>query len=1038
VGGTKAVPRDRPFRLRIGAVGSFDSLWFEPFGRRHPGRGQVEVEVHATGLNFSDVLKAMGLYPGITDEIVPLGIECSGVVQAIGEGVERFRVGDAVLGVAPYSFASHALTADYALVHKPESLTHAEAATIPITFLTAYYGLVPLAHLQPGERVLIHAGAGGVGLAAIQIAQHIGAEIFATAGSDAKRDYLRSIGVAHVFNSRTVRFADEIMGVTGREGVDVVLNSLPGEAIAKSLAVLRAYGRFLEIGKTDIYQNRMIGLLPFQDNLSYFAIDLDRMLRQRPDYIRDMFAELMEHFQRGDYRALPRTEFPIPDTVAAFRYMAQRKNIGKIVVSVESQPTEATGRQRAEDVSSLPSEDVAVGEAEQRTLVRADGAYLITGGLGALGLQVADWLSSQGAKHLVLMSRRPPSESASARMKAWGDSGVAVASVQGDVADSQSLAGALAQIPKSFPPLRGVVHAAGVLADGALFDMDLDQLDRALAPKVRGAWNLHAATLESPLDFFVMFSSVACVLGSPGQANYAAGNQFLDALADYRRAKNLPATSINWGPWAGSGMAATAGRDEQIKSRGMDLLDADHALDLLERLLRQDVTHAVVMDAHWPDLLRLMSGRLPSLLGDIAQQQREEAGQGEEDQVDHRFRNELIAATMEERAAKLRGYFAEELARIMGVEAEDLDVEQPLNELGMDSLLAMELKNNLERRLAFHMPMAAFIEGPSVTTLAAHAAQALDGGGAEATAAAAAHRARSADAWTPLVLLRADGDAPPLFCVHPLGGDVSCYYALSQHFQDRPVYALRGRGSEGQFEPHRDLQEMIATYVQAIRDVQPNGPYHFGSWSAGGIFSYELARVLREQGEPVGLLMLFDTPLPSIYRGVNVDDEIHFLFDLGNFANWFSGSDIDVERLPFEQLRAMEEDERWQTLLHIATSHGVLPRDTTSVQLRRVVEAGRAHAAMILGYAIRPFDQTVHLVRPEQPDVLGNMTGQTLGHDLGWGEILGDRLKVHESPGDHFSMISGENAARLSEVLARCLPRSPVGAGQVKRELASR
>lgn len=231
-----SVPAGRPFQLRITQAGSLDALRFVPVDREPPAAGQVEIEVHAAGLNFSDVLKALGLYPGIKDTIVPLGIEASGVVTAVGAGVDRFRVGDEVFGVVPYAFASHARTAEYALVHKPRSITHDAACTIPITFLTAYYGLVHLARLQPGERVLIHAGAGGVGLAAIQIAQRIGAEVFATAGSDSKRDFIRSLGVQHVYSSRSLAFAEEILADTQRQGVDVVLNSLPGEAIAKSLA----------------------------------------------------------------------------------------------------------------------------------------------------------------------------------------------------------------------------------------------------------------------------------------------------------------------------------------------------------------------------------------------------------------------------------------------------------------------------------------------------------------------------------------------------------------------------------------------------------------------------------------------------------------------------------------------------------------------------------------------------------------------------------------------------------------------------------
>ncbi|MEM1305390.1 MAG: zinc-binding dehydrogenase, partial [Planctomycetota bacterium] len=289
-GGRLSVPSRGAYQLRISKPGTLEALRYEPIASLTPAAGEVVFEVHAAALNFSDVLKALGLYPGVRDAVVPLGIEASGVVTAVGEGVERFNVGDAVMGVAPYAFASHAKTPEYTLAIKPDALTHEQAAAAPIAFMTAYHGLIRLAQLAAGERVLIHAGAGGVGLAAIQIAQHAGAEVIATAGSDEKRDYLRSLGVEHVFSSRSVDFADEVLAVTDREGVDVVLNSLPGEAITKSFAVLRAYGRFLEIGKTDIYQDRKIGLLPFQDNLSYHAIDLDRVLRQRPEYVRELLS----------------------------------------------------------------------------------------------------------------------------------------------------------------------------------------------------------------------------------------------------------------------------------------------------------------------------------------------------------------------------------------------------------------------------------------------------------------------------------------------------------------------------------------------------------------------------------------------------------------------------------------------------------------------------------------------------------------------------------------------------------------------------
>jgi myxalamid-type polyketide synthase MxaB len=1009
--GVFAVPRSTSYHLRLGQPGRFESLRFEPFERPTPGAGQVEVEVAAAGLNFSDVLKAMGLYPGLTDPIVPLGIECAGRVTAVGPDIERLRPGDEVLGVAPFSFASHALTAEYALVRRPDTLNDpAEAATVPITFLTAYYALITLARLQQGERILIHAGAGGVGLAAIQIAQHVGAEVFATAGSESKRDYLRSLGVQQVFSSRTLEFAGQIRAATEGQGVDVVLNSLPGDAISKSLSVLRAYGRFLEIGKTDIYQNRMIGLLPFQDNLSYFAIDLDRMLRQRPDAIRSLFAEVMRHFAEGVYHPLPKTEFSIDRTVEAFRFMAQRRNIGKVVVSLG----------RRDGVSGKT-------ESAGSRLIRSDATYLVTGGLGALGRHLAQWLIDNRAGHIVLVSRNKPAGEAAEAIENWRASGVNITAIAADVADWDSLKTAMDTIRSELPPLRGVFHAAGVLDDGLLFDMDLASLDRAMSPKVIGAWNLHAATATSPLEHFVLFSSVAAVIGSPGQANYAAGNAFLDALAEYRRFRGLPALSVNWGPWSGSGMAVDAGHSGQMQSRGMRLLGPGQALRLLEQLMSGPDSNCAAMDVNWPDLLRMLGNRVPTLLHDIAVLHSDEDQTVAAEGIDRVFLDSLQPLDAGGRVERLRDYFATELARIMGIDKDSLELDQPLNEIGMDSLLAMELKNNLERRLDFSLPMTAFMEGPSITKLASHASKAISTGGAEAADSIALPES-DLRTWSPIVRMSPLEGAAPLFCIHPLGGDINCYRHLARALTRNPLIAMRGRGNEGVLPPHSDLGEMIEVYHDAVKSIQPSGPYFIGGWSAGGIFAYELARTLQERGDELGLVILFDTPLPSIYDSVHLDDNLKFLLELGNFTNWFAGATIDVRQISYEHLSSMDEATLWQFVWEVATSQRVLPRETTPDHIRRIVEAGNAHARMIRGYRIAPFSQKIHLVRPETGDVLEQITGRPLGHDFGWAQTIGDRLQIHSAPGDHFSMMSPEHAGALARVVEACtagLGRSP-------------
>ncbi|TWT65367.1 type I polyketide synthase [Allorhodopirellula solitaria] len=710
---SSSIPTGTPFHLTIGGDNTIEGLRYKPFRRTKPVGDQVEIQVAATGLNFSDILKSLGLYPGITDDVVPIGIECSGVVCAIGDDVHDLSVGDEVMGIVPYGFGSHCLTSRHAVVRKPDSLDFEEAAVIPIAFMTAHHCLIDVARLQKGERVLIHAGAGGVGLAAIQIAKSIGAEVFATAGSDSKREYIEAIGADHVMNSRTIEFADEIMEITQGEGVDVVLNSLPGDAIDHSLAVLAEYGRFVEIGKVDIYQNKMIGLLPFQRNLSYTAVDLDRMFRQRPEQSQELLASVMRKLDSGTYQPPNLTVFDAEQVVDAFRYMSRRQNIGKIVVS-------------------MPPVDVLDATAEEggiEAVVRSDGAYLVTGGLGALGRKVAVWLAGLGAGCVVLTSRREPSEDVIDEMAVWSSQfpETKFVPLSTDVSDADSLADMMRRIESDLPPLRGVIHAAGVVENQFMIEMDMPTYDRNTLAKIRGGWNLHQATLDLPLDFFVLFSSVSTIVGTIQQSAYGAANAFLDGLAHHRRSVGLPVTAVNWGPWADIGMAAESGSD--LASRGMLSLPAEPSLDLMGELVADGCRQATVMIADWPKLIRAYealrrSGIAPPMFDqfksakDVDENARAEA---------KLFHAKLMALAVTQREEELRSYLTNQIAQIMGLEPSDLDVNQSLNTMGLDSLMAIELANQLQLTLQVALPMSIFIENPTVATLARQSAIAMEG-----------------------------------------------------------------------------------------------------------------------------------------------------------------------------------------------------------------------------------------------------------------------------------------------------------------------
>ncbi|WP_326595008.1 SDR family NAD(P)-dependent oxidoreductase [Streptomyces sp. NBC_01803] len=702
--------RDGNHRLLAARPGSLDSLTPTRWERTPPGPGQVEIEIAAAGLNFSDVLKAMDAYPGAPSGIVPLGAECAGRVSAVGEGVDRFRAGDLVMAAAPGGMAAYVTVAADLVAPRPDGLSDEQAAAVPIAYLTAVYGLEYLARLRRGETVLVHSATGGVGLAALQIARRRGAAVFATAGTDEKRELLRSLGAAHVMDSRSLRFADEIRELTGGRGVDVVLNSAAGEALLRGLELLAPGGRFVEIGKRDIYDDSHIGLGLLKHNRSFFAVDLERSIREQPDLIAELFEEVVRGHERGEFGALPVTTYPYAEAGAAFARMAQARHIGKLVLR--------------------PGEREEIAARPDAPPVHREATYLITGGLGALGLETARYLAGQGARHLVLVGRGAPSPDARRAVEELRTT-AEVAVVAADISRPDGVAAVLAEIDRSLPPLAGIVHAAGTLDDGLLTDLDAARFRSVAEPKAAGAWHLHRATLDRELDFFVLYSSAAAVLGSAGQANYAAANAFLDALAHHRRARGLPALSVNWGPWAEIGLAARPGRGGALAARGIVSLSPHDGIRALDRLLRGAATQAGVLPLDREALRETArTGRPPGLLGTLPDARGDGPGDGPETDGPRRLgevRRKLLAVEPgRRRRAILVEHCRAQAARVISLEPSRIDPTAPLAGMGFDSLMSLELRKGLEASLRIELPSTITWRFPTIDTLVPFLAERME------------------------------------------------------------------------------------------------------------------------------------------------------------------------------------------------------------------------------------------------------------------------------------------------------------------------
>ncbi|MFC1607330.1 SDR family NAD(P)-dependent oxidoreductase [Candidatus Latescibacterota bacterium] len=688
-----------PYGVTLSQSKGFEGLTFREIPPKQPGPGEVAISIRAAGVNFKDVAKVAGL---IDEAILDrnglpnhLGMECSGVIKAVGDGVDKFAVDDEVMGIALNCFGNYTVVQTSTLVHKPKYLSFEDAATIPLVFLAAQYSLHDCARIRTGERVLIHTAAGGVGLSAIQVAREAGAEVYATAGTPEKREFLKSLGVSYVSDSRSSSFVDDIMEQTGNEGVDVILNTLPASTISRSMSLLKPLGRFVDI--SNVYEPTLT-LFAQGKGVSFHTFTLETMIQIYPEQTGALLERIMKHFENRTYHVIPYRTYPASEIAGAFRYMRKGVHIGKIVISMEEP-------------------GVTLEPAIETIETTEEGTYLITGGLSGFGLAVAGWLVDCGARHIVLVGRSGAA-SAEARdaVASLREAGVEVVAERCDITVEDQVRHLLKSIEGTMPPLRGVIHAAMVLDDAPLMEMDSTQMKKVLDPKILGAWNLHTQTTDKDLDFFICFSSFSTLIGNRDQGNYVAGNYFLDTLARYRQTQGFPALTINWGAIADVGYVA---RHEEIlehfKRQGTTDISLDKAWKVIAWGLRNKITEAGATLTDWNKLSKYSTS--------VASSPRYSMLVKTLDSMDDVPDDERIdfsdALSPEERKQKVTDILAHELSKVLGISSLKLDIEQSLDSMGFDSLMAVEIVTAVETAMSITLPKMTLLKpGLSVSGLA--------------------------------------------------------------------------------------------------------------------------------------------------------------------------------------------------------------------------------------------------------------------------------------------------------------------------------
>ncbi len=828
---------DNAYSCTLAETGILDSMQLCQTTTKLPEKDEVQVTIKASALNFRDIMTAMGLLSkqaiegGLFGDT--FGLECAGVITAIGDEVTDFKLGDEVMAIAPaclggfsYPKAAHCLL-------KPQSINWQEAASLPVVYLTAYFSLIHLCRLEQDESILIHAAAGGVGIAAINIATAIGAEIYATVSTPDKHDYLISLGVKpeNIMNSRSLSFAQEIMEKTHGKGVDVVLNSLSGQAIFKSISCLAPSGRFVEIGKTDIYRNSKLALQPFGNNLSYFGVDIDRLLRQKVNLTKKLFNKAIAYFIENNFKPHPINVYPMAKLNQALHVMASSKYIGKIIVSMEG------------NVNICPAKQIQFNH---------NNSYLITGGASGFGLAIAQWMTTKGCRNLILLSRSgPKTPEETTIINNMRNQGINIMLALGSVDCPKDMDRIFKQIESDMPPLKGIQHAAMVLDDGSIPEMTPKRYMKVFKPKAIGCWILHQQTKSLDLEHFICYSSISSVFGNPGQVNYAAANNFLDNFAYWRRSQGLAATTINWGVIGEVGFVA---RDNQQSGNINELLDKQgwkafslqQASDILENTLLTNPTQRIAIDTDWATVGKFFPHSTESSRFEHLIKQTSLSLESGMKISEANLKSSLLKESNHSEATKLlQQALKKTFARVLGASTDKLDITEPVTQYGLDSLMANQIRNWVQSNISIDYSMMQIMKGPSIAEMTEELLNELTGEQQKKSVKIEKKATNKLDKWL-IRKNKVDNPRLRLYCFPYFSGGASVFNTWHEYLpKDIEVCAIQFPGREERADeiPYEDIVELVTELASVIEPLL-HTPFAFYAHSAGGRIAFELCRHL--------------------------------------------------------------------------------------------------------------------------------------------------------------------------------------------------